>query len=297
MNYYTEPTYSGFYGVRAGHNPNREARTHVEPAPVVAAMVVHLPDGGSGYHAGRIKIVRYALDSMIENAGAPCKFVIWANGCADDVNDELFRYAGRATVILGPNIGKMNAVREIYQMHPGKLVSISDDDILHYPGWLDTQLVTYRAFDMCDQMGVLSGVTTSYQCQPESYPAGMGVPGEMPREYDMQHGASIGRHEAGIAADLHNYCPRVVARSGSRAWLGAGHSQFLGLSDRLLPFMHESDRLMGQWRKFDLEVHEAGWLRLMTYERTCRHMGNRLTEADREEAERVVGSVQPVNGM
>lgn len=278
--------------MRTALNPLREEKIkHPLPPDIpVVAVITHLPSLKDEYHRDRLEIIYTAIRSATKNAGEDHCFVVWDNGSVFELLDELMGWPWINQIIASNNIGKQNAINAIYGMFSGSIVSISDDDILHYPGWLKSQIEILQAFD---NVGLVSGATNRYYMR---YPHLYAYHNDeykkkavsTPKKWDVEHGISIGKEPYMTAAITGNVIPYQVESNGVKAIVGGSHCQFTGCADVLRPLLPRTDRYMEPLYPFDIRVDKAGLYRFLTPERTTRHLGNRLTDEDRQEIERVL---------
>ena len=281
--------------MREGLNPLRDERLDfmIPPDVPVVAIITHLPKL-QGYHEYRLEIVQAAIESAYQNAGVDHHFIVWDNGSCDELRARLYLDSNKYNVIFSPNIGKMNAINRIYGMYNGSVISISDDDILHYPGWLQPQIDVLEAYDAAMVTGC---VTRHYMKYKHLYGfrwarenrVRLEVDGDVPLKWDLQHGESIGK-DAEFSKMIYQHIPATrMVYNGVVARVGGCHCQFLGRADTLRPFFPITDRYMQPLYPVDIAIDEARLLRLMTENRLTRHLGNRLTDEDRKEINDVVG--------
>lgn len=280
--------------MRQGINPLRDATIDrpLPPDVPVVAVITHLPSL-DGYHKDRFEIVKAAVRSAYKSDGHKAFFVIWDNGSCPDLLNWLFSNARADQYFYSKNIGKQNAINALYGMFSGSIVAISDDDILHYPGWLAKQLEILNAYP---NAGLVSGCTTRHYTKYNHLYGYKWIVKkkiksrfiETPIEWDFQHAESIGK-TASFGQYIHDHATTVeINYNGTKAVIGGNHCQFVGYADTLRPFLPRTNRYMEPLYPFDRRVDDAHLLRLLTPERMTRHLGNVLTDADREEIERVL---------
>jgi hypothetical protein len=270
-------------------NPNRtKTLDHKIPPDVpVIAVITHLPCE-SEYHEKRREIVEAAVLSAKKNAGIDAHFVIFDNGSHYDLQRWLVDLHPDR-LILSRNVGKMNAVHALCSMYPGSIISISDDDILHYKNWIQPQINILKAF----RAFLVSGVTTRHYMKYQhlvGYGDMLGIAAadatseiETPLEWDIQHGYSIGK-DPRISRDMQRVVrPLMLHKDGVSALVGGNHCQFVGYADGLRQFFVKTDMYMQPLYPVDCAIDGAGYLRLLTPERRARHLGNVLSNDDVKE--------------
>lgn len=274
---------------RIAMNPNREAAFtgKLPPEIPVAAMITHLPNMAT-YHAHRLEIIQASLSSMKRNAGADHYLVVYDNGSLPCLREWITDVIRPDVFIATENVGKVNAMRFIYGMFSNAIVSISDDDMLFYPDWLKEQL---KLFEVFPSVGTVSGCTTTrlgYNAIEATKKWAMATVecDERPinKQWDIEHVLSLGQCHTPDEAweSIKGKIGFHIQSKHASAWAGGGHCQFSAYAWRMLEFLpRKSDRLMKPlFPLIDVSVDQAGYLRLMTKERGCRHLGNVLSEAD-----------------
>ena len=135
--------------MRVGLNPHRFDNSPTLP-PMLAVVVTHY-EGKHAYHRERMPIVKACIESV---ARANIPLMVWDNGSDDRMRGWLVERKPNY-LIFSKNIGKPNARTAVYGMLPPEtLVFFTDDDMLHYPGWLEAHLEIIRAFP---KIGAVSG--------------------------------------------------------------------------------------------------------------------------------------------
>lgn len=285
--------------MRVGMNPLREERLpmRLPPEIPVVAVTVHLPDMTSDYHRDRWEVVTASLRLARQNAGTEHHFVVWDNGSCDRMREWLFYEFKPDKLMFTANIGVLNTMRRVFGMYQDSVIAYGNDDILYYPDWLPEQLQILQAFP---NVGTVSGcVTRLYSGKADENTVRWARENKVniyqwlpPAEWDFQHAASIGTTSEAVKGYRHAIIP-VIEYNGVRAGVGGNHCQIVFNAERLLPFLKKTDRYMEPlFNLLDVEIDRAGLLRLLTITRRTRHLGNRLTDADRKE---INDMVEPVN--
>jgi glycosyltransferase involved in cell wall biosynthesis len=275
---------SGGDGVRNGQNPNRDA--FVEGyAPVVVSAITHLPNQ-KGYHKKRFDVIRASLETMRRNAGADCQIVIWDNGSCANLKAWLINEYRPDYLIFSKNVGKSIARASIVNMlPPSTVVGVADDDMFYYPDWLAAQLEILAEFP---DVGTVSGwpVRTQFRFHCEStvrwamqnadeFEAGRFI---SPKE-DKDFCTSIGRdyewHSGEYTENDRDY---LMVYKGIQAYATGHHAQWIGIAGIVSPFLTYTKEAMADERPFERAVNNAGLLRLTTYKRYTRHIGNALDQ-------------------
>jgi len=262
---------------RIGNNPNKSMHK-VEIPSVVAGVITYLPSM-NGYHGKRLEVVKTSLLSMRENAGTKCSIMVWDNGSCKELIDWLQNEYKPDTLILSKNVGKNNAKTAMARMLRSEtILGIADDDIYYYPGWLKESIKLLVGFP---NVGVVSAypVTTQFRWGCENtkkwaYENGKVLEGKLiPEQWSKDFCSSVGREYKALKE--HEY---AVEYKGMKAYLTAHHCQFIGYSGILQRFPDWREYALNPESPFDKAIDNAGYLRLTTFDRLSRHIGNVIDE-------------------
>ena len=267
--------------MRKGQNPNRQAIVDGY-APIVLSVITHLPNM-DGYHEGRLDVIKASLESMRNNAGMDgFQIMVWDNGSCDKLLYWLRRSYQPDYLIQSPNMGKPSARTSILRMLPDKtIVNCADDDMFYYPDWLKAHLEVMTVYP---NVGTVSGwpVRTQFRFHNHSTKAWgqkMAILEQgrfiSPQE-DRDFCASIGRdYDYQVKTSLTDMDYRMNYR-GVMTYATGHHCQFVGKAGVLAKLDGYSNEAMRSERPFEQAVDQAGLLRLTTYKRYTRHIGNVL---------------------
>lgn len=272
---------------RIGMNPNRDHKTTYHPARVTLAMLTFLPEE-TGYFEHRFESMRISLESLIANTPLPYDLLVFDNGSCARMVDCLrgMRDAGKIQYLFlsSRNIGKLGALRFIFNAAPGEIVAYTDDDVFFLPGWLDEHL---KIIDTYPNVGSVCGLymrplmvygirsTMKFIQRPDvSVERGMLLPPEMEQHY-IDH---MGRTQESYLAETKGLEDITVTYKGVQAFVSAGHHQFVALRRVILEALPKdwSGELMGRMRDLDNEVDRLGYLRFCTRNFLTRLTGNAL---------------------
>ncbi len=278
---------------RIGTNPSRSKELQFEPARVTVAVLVYAPHK-VGYFQNRLDVTRLTIGSILANTQMPFNLLVFDNGSCQEMVaflQELYQ-AGRIDqlILSKHNIGKLNALYQIFKVAPGEVVAYTDDDVYHLPGWLEAHL---EVLDTFPNVGAVTGfyikqrVAMSSEATlkfaeegAETVRRGMLIPDKWEQEYMDNTGRSEERYESEVAGieDV------IVGCKGLEAWVSAHHFQFLSTKKVMLPIFAEmlpqgwSDQLMGRMVEMDDLMDGKGYLRLCTLEQTVMLLGNAINE-------------------
>jgi glycosyltransferase involved in cell wall biosynthesis len=260
------------------------------------AVLVYLPYQ-QGYFEHRLEVVQLCLQSIWNNTSHPYDLLVFDNGSCQEAKEflETALQDGSIQYLITAreNIGKIGAFKIIFNAAPGEVVAYADDDIFHYPGWLEAHM---RIMDGFPKVGMVSGaaVRTLWdhahqsnlklaQEDPEvTLIKGQRIPDEWERDWAESYGRDPQEHVEAMQS-LEDF---ILERGDLQAFAIANHNQFVtpkSVINSVLP-KEWSGRLMGEMYELDNAVDEAGFLRLSTLSRTTRHLGNAISDSMGAEA-------------
>ncbi len=276
---------------RLGINPARGKFSEYKPARVTAAMLTYIPHL-DGYFRDRLEVLRLSLASLRQHTSLPYDLFVFDNGSCAEVVDTLRRLRDGGDIqyllLSDKNIGKIGALKVMFNATPGELVAYSDDDILFYPGWLEAHLDILEKFP---EAGMVSGapvrnaskhaMQTLQRFENEAARV-MTVVHErrIPDEWERDWAVSTGRDPNQHLEETKNELDTVVKIEGVEAIAGANHFQFVAPKEVMIRALPNewSGKLMGHMVELDEAVDVLGYLRLSTEQRFTRHIGNAISE-------------------
>lgn len=278
---------------RIGINPSRGKTLDFTPARTTVAVLVYAPHK-AGYFENRMDVTRLTIESILANTREPFDLLVFDNGSAPEMVNYLRSLYEKDLIdylILSKrNIGKLNALKIIFDAAPGEIVAYTDDDVFHLPGWLGAHLEVIDTFPdvgavtgfyVRQRVAMSSETTVAFANQPDIQTRrGLLMPRKWEEEYVVNSGRSWERYESEVAGieDI------IVAYQGVEAWVSAHHFQMVSpkavVQEILEDMLPEgwSDRIMGRMVELDDRMDEKGYLRLCTREQTMRLMGNAISE-------------------
>jgi glycosyltransferase involved in cell wall biosynthesis len=278
---------------RLGMNPSRKETLDFSPARTTVAVLVYAPHE-AGYFKDRADVTRLTIESILANTMQPFDLLVFDNGSSPEMVTYLqsLREKGKIDVLIlsKRNIGKINALRIIFDAAPGEIVAYTDDDVFHLPGWLGKHLEiidTYpnvgavTGFYIRQRVAMSSESTLAFVNQPEiETQRGLLMPRKWEEEYLVNSGRTWERYEKEVAGieDI------LVTYKGVEAWVSAHHFQMVCpkavIQKVLSEMMPEgwSDQVMGRMVEMDDKMDDMGYLRFCTREQTMRLMGNAISE-------------------
>jgi len=275
---------------RIGMNPARDKTISYKPARVTAAVLTYIPVL-EGYFTERLDILRVCIGSMRQNTQEPFDLMVFDNGSCEEVSSCLqdLRREGKIQYLLSSreNIGKTGALKMIFGAAPGEVVAYCDDDVYHYPGWLESQL---EILDHFPNVGMVSGVgirvrfndfiQSNLKYAEKDPEISLEYGRFIPQAWEHDFCLSTGRDPVEHSRNTEDLQDIVMHYHGKKAFAMANHFQFISPREVLLKaLMPEwTGRLMREMAALDQSVEKLGYLRLSTIERKARHMGNALPD-------------------
>jgi glycosyltransferase involved in cell wall biosynthesis len=278
-------------------NPARNRVSEYSPARVTVAVLVYLPYR-QGYFEHRLDVMRLCLQSILKNTRYPYDLLVFDNGSCQEakevLNDLLEEGSIRYLITASENIGKIGAFKIIFNAAPGEVIAYADDDIFHYPGWLEEHM---RILDGFPKVGMVSGaaVRTLWDHAHASNlefaqrdPDVKLIQGQnIPEQWEIDWAESYGRDPEEHRRAIQSLDDFIIERDGLKAYAIANHNQFVTPKKVLTNVLpgEWSGRLMGEMYELDNAVDKEGFLRLSTLSRTTRHIGNTINASMEAEAE------------
>lgn len=277
---------------RIGINPSRGQTLDFAPARTTVAVLVYAPHQ-AGYFKDRLDVTRMTIESILANTREPFNLLVFDNGsCPEMVHYLQSLYAdGKIDYLIlsKRNIGKLNALRIIFESAPGEIVAYTDDDVFHLPGWLGEHL---KVIDTYPNVGAVTGFyirqrvvmssqsTLAFADRPEiETERGLLMPRKWEEEYLVNSGRSWERYESEVAGieDI------IVTYKGLQAWVSAHHFQMVCPKAVVREVLSEmlpegwSAEVMGRMVEMDDRMDAKGYLRFCTRGQTVRLMGNAIS--------------------
>ena len=278
---------------RIGVNPSRGKTLDFSPARTTVAVLVHAPHQ-AGYFQDRLDVTRMTIESILVNTQEPFDLLIFDNGsCPEMVRylQSLHEQGAIDYLLLSKrNIGKLNALKIIFNTAPGEIVAYSDDDVFHLPGWLGQHL---KIIDTFPNVGAVTGfyIRQRVAMSSESTLAFAREPGVtvqqgllMPRKWEEEYIENSGRTWEAYQSEVAGIEDIIVTYGGLEAWVSAHHFQMVCPKAVLVEVLAEmlpegwSDHTMGRMVEMDDLMDAKGFLRLCTRQQTMRLLGNAISD-------------------
>jgi hypothetical protein len=268
----------------------------------VLVYVPHL----RGYFLNRLGVLDLCLKSLMRTKPVETPLLVFDNGSCDEVRSYLSRLEaqGRIDYLVRSrmNVGTLAAIRMIVRMSPWPILAYCDDDVFFNRGWLGAELSILAAFPeagMVSAAPTLDGAlhATDFTLHLAGNPDS-GIrqeEGRIPEDWEVDWALSTGRDPEERRRFARERSLPLLRRGDARAFAGATHFQFVGRLEALKAGLPDEwpASLMGGLRELDAGVDQAGYLRLSTTERYCRHIGNAVTPPMRAEAQELGYEVAP----
>lgn len=265
---------------RTGFNPNKFNAPLPLAPDITLAIVTHYTE--HNYHRQRINVVRRCIETMEAGVkGTNYELLIWDNGSTKEFRDMLREYEPTVLVEAG-NLGLDFAKLRLCQIARAPVFCYSDDDIEYTPDWYERHV---EILDTYPNVGLVSGspqrVHFRWSIQSNlkfaqradvKLTTGRLIPNEYEREYARGIGYPVDEHmqKTGKEIDF------LLEHKDIKAWAHGHHMQFVAWRKSILPFLADGGKLLADQRPFDAAIDQAGLLRLTTFKRTARHIGNVL---------------------
>jgi len=278
---------------RIGINPSRGQKLDFTPARTTVAVLVYAPHQ-AGYFQNRLDVTRMTIESILTNTREPFDLLVFDNGSCPEMVDYLksLEASGKIDYLIlsKRNVGKLNALKIIFNSAPGEVVAYTDDDVFHLPGWLDAHL---KIIDTFPNVGAVTGfyIRQRVAMSSDSTLAFVNQPGIqtergllMPRKWEEEYLVNSGRDWERYEKEVAGIEDIIVTYQGLQAWVSAHHFQMVcpkaviqEVLDEMLPEGWSGD-VMGRMVEMDDRMDARGYLRFCTREQAVRLMGNAISE-------------------
>lgn len=279
--------------MRVGQNPAKFVNEVARPERITVAVLAYVPFL-SGFHAQSLKVLQTCLESIWTHTRMEHDLLVFDNGSGPETVEYLREMHRQGRIqylwLSEKNLGKGGAWNVLFEGAPGEIIAYADSDARFYDGWLEKSLKILEAYP---NVGMVTA--RSFRTSPELYQStlrwaegepkaeierGDFVPWPVFREFDL----SLGQDESEVRERYENTEDIRIRYKGLQAMVGASHFQFVGWKQVLREFLpFDMDRPMGQVRRLDERIDDAGYLRLMTVEPLVMNMSNTLLPIPEEE--------------
>jgi hypothetical protein len=161
------------------------------------------------------------------------------------------------------------------------VVNISDDDMFYYPGWLAAHLQVLRTYP---NVGTVSGwpVRTQFRFHNRSTLAWAARTSQVERgrfiseQEDRDFCTSIGRDYVHQVETTVGEMETKITYRGVETYAVGHHCQWMSVAGIVSPYLLYTPEAMANERPFEKAIDDVGMLRLTTFKRYVRHIGNVL---------------------
>lgn len=278
---------------RIGMNPGRGKKSSYQPARVTVVVLTYIPNQ-IGYFKDRLEVTRTCLNSVVANTSSSYDLLVFDNGSCAEAVDMLrkMRDQGKIDFLIlsAQNIGKIGALKVIFQAAPGEIIAYSDDDVFYLPGWLERHL---EVIDTYPNVGAVTGMyikphmkegisstlrfSTRKDVETEK---GNLVDPTLEQHYMDQTGRTLERYKE----EIRGLDDVRMTYKGIQTFASAGHYQMTIPKSFILKALPGkwTGNLMGEMRDLDIAIDKLGMLRLCTTPPTIRLLGNQIDEKSAE---------------
>jgi glycosyltransferase involved in cell wall biosynthesis len=272
--------------MRIGQNPAKYMNEVAKPQRITVAVLNYIPFQ-SGFYTEMKDVLTTCIQNIRSNTDLPYDLMVFDNGSCEEIQHFLLKLHRQGLIqfliLSDKNLGKGGAWNMMLSAAPGEIIAYADNDVLFYKGWLSrcvqlletypkVGMVTARPFRTKEEFyaSTLNWAQETPEVQLES---GKLLPWSTFLEFNL----SLGADEEEIKKTYEETKDvRLTFRSVS-AFAGSSHWQFVSYKSVLAQFLpFEMDRPMGQVRRLDELINDAGYLRLMVSDPLAMNMSNTL---------------------
>ncbi len=270
--------------MRIGQNPVKNLKTAEKPKRITVAILNHIPFL-NGFYSEMHDVMTLCLESSRKDAGLDFDLMVFDNGSCREVQENLLERQKNGEIqflfISEKNLGKGGAWNIIFNSAPGEIISFADNDVLFSPGWLS------RSVEILEKFPRVGMVTARpFRTNPDSFSstlhwadkdteAQMEKGSLLPWNTFLEFNLSLGADEDEIRQKYNSTQDIRVNYRGIQAYFGSSHWQFTSYKKVLNKFLPiQMEKPMGEVKKLDQMVNEAGYLRLMVSDPLAMNMSN-----------------------
>lgn len=275
--------------MRAGQNPAKFLESQPGKVQKVTVAVLTYIPSLQGYFAQSLDVLKLCLQSLRENTTVDYDLMVFDNASGEETRGYLQSQHSDGLIdflfLSDRNLGKGKAWDLIFGAAPGEIIAYADSDVYFEPGWMKNGLELLKTFP---RVGMVT-------CRPmRTYKEGHSATLEwaetdseaeiergqlMDWETFREHDVSLGQGEQQVRERFESTQDALISYRNVEAFAGAAHWQFVAYKEVLQSFLPLGiERTLGDDRKLDDALNQAGYLRLMTTNPFVRHLGNTLPQ-------------------
>jgi len=279
--------------MRIGQNPVKNLQTATKPKQITVTVLNHIPFL-NGFYTEMQDVLNLCLESARKDAGLDFDLMVFDNGSCREVQESLLDRQKKGEIqylfISEKNLGKGGAWNIIFNAAPGEIISFADNDVLFSPDWLK------RSVEILENYPRVGMVTARpFRTNPDFYTSTLRWAGKDSDAFlekgtllswntFLEFNLSLGAEEEEIRNKYQTTEDIRVTYHNIPAYLGSSHWQFTSYKKVLNEFLPiKMDKPMGEVKKLDQMVNEAGYLRLMVADPLAMNMSNTVPFKDRGE--------------
>jgi glycosyltransferase involved in cell wall biosynthesis len=275
--------------MRAGQNPAKFLDERSKKTErITVAILTYIPYL-QGYYAETLEVLKACLWSLQEHTKLPHDLFVFDNGSGNETREFLEGLYKEGAIdylfLSNQNLGKGRAWDLIFSAAPGEIIAYADSDVYFEDGWLQNALEvleTYPKVGMvtCRPMRTYEeGHTATVEWARQDPGVELDEGGYLDWETFREHDVSLGQDVQQVRKRFESTHDTRITYKGVEAYAGAAHWQFVSYKHVLNQFLPLGiERPLGDDRKLDNAINEAGYLRLMMTQPLVRHLGNTLPE-------------------
>jgi glycosyltransferase involved in cell wall biosynthesis len=275
--------------MRAGQNPAKFVENPSGKVQKLTVAVLTYIPSLQGYYAQSLEVLKLCLQSLRENTVVDFDLMVFDNASGEETRGYLQSQHSNGHIdflfLSDRNLGKGKAWDLIFASAPGEIIAYADSDVYFEPGWMKHGLEILETFPRvgmvtCRPMRTYEdGHTATLEWAELDSKAEIERGQFMDWETFREHDVSLGQDERHVRDRFEKTQDARITYRNVEAYAGAAHWQFIAYKEVLQSFLPLGiERTLGDDRKLDNALNQAGYLRLMTTKPLVRHLGNTLPQ-------------------